>query len=72
MFNVSKAVLRERCEHESITVQISSYKEKTTVKHMLLALATAVLVLNTLVIPTVARADGGGGGTGCGTTLCKP
>jgi hypothetical protein len=43
------------------------------VKRVLLALGAAVLFLNTLVIPTVARADGGGsGGTNCGQTLCKP
>jgi hypothetical protein len=49
-------------------------KEKTTVKRMLLILAAAVLFLNTLVIPTVAHADGGsGGGTNCGGSgLCKP
>lgn len=41
-------------------------------KRALLVLAAAVLFLNTLVIPTVARADGGGTGAGCGTTLCKP
>lgn len=44
-------------------------------KRLLLILGTAVLVLNTLVIPTVVRADGGGGGssTGCnGGALCKP
>ncbi len=43
-------------------------------KRMLLILGTAVLLLNTLVIPTVVRADGGGnGGTTCpGTSLCKP
>jgi hypothetical protein len=42
-------------------------------KRMLLMLGTAVLLLNTLVIPTVVRADGGGT-TNCGggTTLCKP
>jgi hypothetical protein len=43
------------------------------VKRVLLVLAAAVLFLNTLVIPTVAHADGGGsGGTNCGQTLCKP
>lgn len=42
-------------------------------KRMLLVLAAAVLFLNTLVVPTVVRADGGGlGGTNCGNTLCKP
>lgn len=42
-------------------------------KRMLLILAAAVLFVNTLVIPTVVRADGGGsGGTGCGNSLCKP
>lgn len=42
-------------------------------KRMLLVVGVAVLFLNTLVIPTVVRADGGGnGGTSCGNTLCKP
>ena len=41
-------------------------------KRALMVLAAAVLFLNTLVIPTVARADGGGTGGGCGGTLCKP
>jgi hypothetical protein len=41
-------------------------------KRMLLVLAAAVLFVNTLVIPTVLRADGGGGTTNCGNTLCKP
>jgi hypothetical protein len=47
-------------------------KEKTTVKRTLLVLAAAILFLNTLVIPTVARADGGGTGGTCGQTICKP
>jgi hypothetical protein len=43
------------------------------VKRVLLMLGAAVLLLNSLVIPTAARADGGGtGGTNCGTKLCKP
>jgi hypothetical protein len=42
------------------------------VKRPLLILAAAVLFFNTLVIPTVARADGGVGTTNCGNTLCKP
>ncbi len=51
----------------------SPHKEKTTVKRLLLVLGTAVLFLNTLVIPTALLADGGGSsGTGCGTTICKP
>ena len=41
-------------------------------KKILLVLGAAVLFLNTLVIPTVARADGGANGTNCGATLCKP
>jgi len=42
-------------------------------KRTLLILAAAVLFVNTLVVPTVVRADGGGnGGTNCGATLCKP
>ena len=40
---------------------------------VLIVLAAAVLFLNALVIPTVAHADGGGGGTSCqGGQLCKP
>jgi len=42
-------------------------------KRLLFVLATAVLLLNTLVIPTVVRADGGGTGTNCGGgPICKP
>jgi hypothetical protein len=42
------------------------------VKRMLIAIAAAVIFLSTLVVPTVVRADGGGNGTGCGATICKP
>jgi hypothetical protein len=44
------------------------------VKRVLLVLGTAVLILNSLVIPTVVRADGTGGTTSCGSngTACKP
>jgi hypothetical protein len=43
------------------------------VKRALLVLAAALLFVNTLVVPTAVRADGGGtGGTNCGKTLCKP
>ena len=55
-----------------VSRSIRSHKEKTTVKRALLVLATAVLFLNTFVVPTLAHADGGGTGGGCGTTLCKP
>lgn len=43
-------------------------------KRALLILGAAILFLNTLVIPTVVRADGGGGtGTNCGGgPICKP
>jgi hypothetical protein len=41
------------------------------VKQVLLALGVAVLLLNTLVVPTVAKADAPGG-TSCGGTMCKP
>jgi hypothetical protein len=40
-------------------------------KRMLLILGAAVLFLNTLVVPTVVRADGPTT-TNCGNTLCKP
>jgi hypothetical protein len=49
-----------------------SNKEKTHMKRTLLVLAAAVLFLNTLVIPTVAHADGVPGGTSCGGQMCKP
>ncbi len=43
-------------------------------KRLLLVLGTAVLILNSLVVPTVVRADGTGGATSCGSngTYCKP
>jgi hypothetical protein len=42
------------------------------VKRVLLIVGAAVLFLNTLVIPTTVRADGGAGTTNCGKVLCKP
>jgi hypothetical protein len=43
------------------------------VKRILLVAAAALMLLNTLVIPTVAHADGGAGGTNCGgNSVCKP
>ena len=43
-------------------------------KKALLAVFAAVLFFNTLVIPTVAPADGGSGGANCdgSTSNCKP
>ena len=41
-------------------------------KRVLLVLGAAILFVNTLVIPTALRADGGTGSTSCGTKLCKP
>jgi hypothetical protein len=41
-------------------------------KRILLVLGAAVLFLNTLVIPTAVRAEGGSTGTTCGAVLCKP
>jgi len=41
------------------------------VKRVLLVLAAAVLFLNTIVVPTIAYAEGVGG-TSCGGTMCKP
>lgn len=41
-------------------------------KRVLLVLAAAILFVNTLVIPTAVKADGGVGTTNCGKTLCKP
>jgi hypothetical protein len=40
------------------------------VKRILMVVAVAFMFLNTLVVPTVAHADGVGS-TGC-TTACKP
>jgi hypothetical protein len=42
------------------------------VKRALLILGAAVLFVNTLVVPTAVKADGGAGATNCGKTLCKP
>ncbi len=42
-------------------------------KRILLMLGTAVLLLNTLVMPTSVKADGGGGSnTNCNGKMCKP
>jgi hypothetical protein len=41
-------------------------------KRILLILGAAVLFVNTLVVPTQVKADGGPGTANCGTTLCKP
>ena len=40
-------------------------------KRVLLVLAAAVLFLNTIVVPTIAQAEGVGG-TSCGGKMCKP
>src|SRR5579864_1289074 len=52
----------------------SQSQGENNVKRVLLVLGAAVLFLNTLVVPTVVRADGGGGtSTNCGgNTICKP
>jgi hypothetical protein len=43
------------------------------VKNVLFALGVAVLFLNTLVVTTAARFDGGAGTTSCGgNQICKP
>jgi hypothetical protein len=43
------------------------------VKKALLVFAAAVLFLSTVVVPTVAHADGGPlGGTCSGSSACKP
>jgi hypothetical protein len=43
-------------------------------KRVLLVVAAALMLLNTLAMPTIAHADGGGnGGTNCGgNSVCKP
>jgi hypothetical protein len=43
-----------------------------TVKRILLTIAATLLFLNTLIVPTVVRADNGVGGTNCGGGMCKP
>lgn len=47
-------------------------KEKITVKRMLLVVAAALMFLNTLVVPTVAHADGVGSTSCGGQGVCKP
>ncbi len=49
----------------------SLYKEKTTVKRMLLTLAAAVILLNTLALP-IARAESPSGTNCNGGGYCKP
>jgi hypothetical protein len=43
-------------------------------KRTLLIIATVLMFLNTIAVPTVAHADGGGGGGNCSGSsgLCKP
>ena len=42
-------------------------------KRVLLVLGAAILFLNTLVVPTAVRADGGATNTNCGgNSMCKP
>jgi hypothetical protein len=43
------------------------------VKRALLVVAAAVLFLQTLAVPVLAKAEGGAGTTSCGgNTICKP
>jgi len=49
-----------------ISRSIFEYKEKTTVKRILLVAVAALMLFNTVVVPTVARADGGAGNVGSG------
>jgi hypothetical protein len=42
------------------------------VKRALLAIAAALLFVNTFVMPTIAHADGIPGGTSFGGGMCKP
>jgi hypothetical protein len=41
-------------------------------KRLMLVLGVAVLFLNTLVVPTAVRADGGSTSTNCDGKMCKP
>jgi hypothetical protein len=43
-------------------------------KRTLLVVAVALMFLNTIVVPTVAHADGGSGGAHCdgSSGMCKP
>ena len=42
-------------------------------KRILLVAAAALMLLKTLVVPTVLHADGGVGGINCGgSSICKP
>jgi len=43
-------------------------------KRTLLLVAVALMFLNTIVVPTVAHADGGSGGGNCSGSsgMCKP
>ncbi len=52
----------------------SQSTRRKTVKKMLFTLGVAVLFLNTLVVTTAVRFDGGATGTNCGggSQLCKP
>jgi hypothetical protein len=46
---------------------------ETNMKRALLIVAATLMFLNTLVVPTVAHADGQGGGGNCsGQTSCRP
>jgi hypothetical protein len=60
-------------EAMKLSPSILQSKEKTIMKRILLVLGATVLFLNTLMIPTVVRADGGATSTNCGgSTICKP
>lgn len=41
-------------------------------RRTLLLVAAAAMFLSTLVIPTIAHADGGAGTTSCNGGMCKP
>jgi hypothetical protein len=73
--NSERAYLQSRVAPAFPGVRVSpsnsQFKEKTTMKRTLLAIAAAVILLNTLVVPNVARADNPGG-TNCNGQMCKP
>jgi hypothetical protein len=61
-------------KHETITINFLIQGENNSMKRTLLIIATVLMFLNTIAVPTVAHADGGGGGSNCSGSsgLCRP